>query len=310
MSFLLALLAVTGWFYWMHERASARLEAQRQRVLERFRDRPVVFLGDSHVQCAVDDRGRRGFVNLATASEHYVFTLQKLRLLQPRGVVIGTWIHNFLPYYERLLGRVFLARYGIVSAQLRPEERRELVARLDFESASFIRAKRLLPFLGTRLIDHSVEKRAGLGGFYGGPGRTTFGFQELRGYEANLAEAKNRFPSSFQLRYLEAILEHCRSQAIRPVLLSTPVSDMLNAALPPSTLTGFQQLTARLHARYDVPHWDYTRLRLHEEMFRDLDHLSARGASEFTRKLATRLRHEGLLPERSPASSRSDRELE
>ena len=60
-----------------------------------------------------------------------VFTLQKLRRFRPRLAVIGTGVHNLLPYYEKSLGPVFLSRFDIWSPTMTGEERADVIGRME-----------------------------------------------------------------------------------------------------------------------------------------------------------------------------------
>lgn len=296
-SFLAALAVLGIAVRALDARAHARRQAQRQHVLERLGDRPVAFLGDSHIECAIDDRQAPRLVNFATGSEHYVFTLAKLRQLRPGVVVIGTWIHNFLPFYQRLVGPVLMSRYEVWMPGLTEGEIDRVRAQLDFELAAFWRARRLLPFVGTRLAVDLAQKRRGLGGFAhrtSGPGPAPEVVAER--LEQLLADGTSPFPAPFQADHLSALLAHCRQAGIPVVLLSTPVHAALRSALPASLDPAFRALVARLVEAGGARHWDYAARETPDDAFLDADHLNAAGSAAFTLEVKRRLLDEGLLP--------------
>jgi hypothetical protein len=279
-----------------------QLSVQRQR--DRLRDRaigrvigrPAIFFGDSHIECAIDDRVDGRIVNVATSSEHYVLTAQKVRLLRPRLVVIGFSLHNLLPYYEHSLGPVFLSRYDLWSPSLSRSERQDILSRLDFESLAFVQARTLLPFLGTQLDAGTPTKRQWLGGFKigsrGGGGRHVSGADARRRLKQMLV-FPGEVPSAFQAHYLEQILEDCKSSGTPVVLLSTPVHTELRRLMRPEMDASFASFVAGLQAKHaGVRLWSYVAEPLEDGMFRDPDHLSAAGAAAFTRKLVERLAEE------------------
>jgi hypothetical protein len=109
-------------------------------------------------------------------------------------------------------------------------------------------------------------------------------------------------PSAFQAHYLEQILEHCKSNGIPVVLLSTPVHAELRRLLRPDMETSFAAFVAALQARHgSLRVWSYVAEPLEDGMFRDPDHLSAAGAAAFTRRLVERLALE--FPETMGGSS-------
>lgn len=98
------------------------------------------------------------------------------------------------------------------------------------------------------------------------------------------------------------IIELCHAHRLRPVLITMPVTDVLNNIYKektPEFLTTFRQFSADLHERYpDVPYFDYSHDKIfssHHEFFYDGDHLNNKGAALFTKTLVADLRLAGIL---------------
>ena len=103
---------------------------------------------------------------------------------------------------------------------------------------------------------------------------------------------------------VSAIIELCHAHRLRPVLITTPITDVLNAIYDektPEFFTTFRQFSADLCERYpDVPYFDYSHdetFSAHHELFADGDHLNNAGAALFTKTLVADLRRAGILTE-------------
>ena len=106
------------------------------------------------------------------------------------------------------------------------------------------------------------------------------------------------------LEQVSAIIELCHAHRLRPVLITTPITDVLNAIYDektPEFFTTFRQFSADLCERYpDVPYFDYSHdetFSARHELFTDGDHLNNAGASLFTKTLVADLRRTGILAE-------------
>jgi hypothetical protein len=301
--FALAFVGLFAWASALQADIDSEHLTRRQRVLRRFGDRPAVFFGDSQIQCAVNDGLDPRILNLATGSEHYVFTLQKARLFRPRVAAIGTWVHAFLPYYESLIGRVYLNRYGIWRLAMTEAERRDILDRADFETASFGRTREYIPFLGTQFERRIATLRVGFGNFFELPGRAAFVEMEIPGWAQSLTVPGGAIRDSLQARDLARLVSHLGGRGIRVVLLSTPIRPELRAVIPPAAQAEFRQLLADLGRAPAVRYWDDSALQLTPGDFWDSNHLSGEAAAHYTEHLIARLEAEGLL---EPLSSHAE----
>lgn len=286
------LYAATATFY---ARGAAREEQAREQVIEAMRARQVLFLGDSHLQYAIDDRVDSRIANLATSNELYLFTLAKVRRLKPRVAVVSLWVHSFLPYYESRLGRVLTARYDMVWNQLLQGERRELLRHSGFEEAAFIRARGIVPFLGRGIPKAARDPRASFGGFAERGPAPGVSADVVRGRYREMTETPGPFPLALQVRFLRTLLAQLEGDGTEVILLVTPVHEGLRGLMEPEWGPRYRELLAEIVRDYRVRLWDESARALPDDHFRDPDHLSARGARRFTRMLVRRLEDEGLL---------------
>jgi hypothetical protein len=99
------------------------------------------------------------------------------------------------------------------------------------------------------------------------------------------------------------IIECCYVHDIRPVLLTTPVTSVLNSIYnekTPDFFDGFYRFINELQEVYpSLPYFDYShdpRFENDFSLFKDGDHLNKAGAEKFTGIVITDLQTSGLLP--------------
>jgi hypothetical protein len=285
-------------FLWLDARHRAFLagrEQDRLHTIERLGNRPVVFFGDSHIECSILEDDAHRLLNVGTSSEHYVFTLQKLRLLRPKTAVVGVGVHNFQPYYLGTLGPVFLSNYDFWAPHFRGDERSDVVRSLDLESGSFARLRGFVPFLGSGLEETVWAKRKGLGGFVDRGTESDVGDEAMR---ARLDEAfgqTSETPLEIQATYLDRLLAEGEHQGTRMILVSAPVSRRYREAIPAAAEKAFRGVLAELPRKHRFRHWDYSTTPAEDRLFRDPDHLNLPGAEWFTGEMLCRLEREGDL---------------
>jgi hypothetical protein len=100
------------------------------------------------------------------------------------------------------------------------------------------------------------------------------------------------------------IIEFCYAHDIQPVLISTPVTSVLNkiyAERSPDFFDTFYRFTRELQEYYpNLPYFDYSHDPRFEDdfpLFRDGDHLNIFGAEKFTAIVVSDLRASGILGE-------------
>ena len=99
------------------------------------------------------------------------------------------------------------------------------------------------------------------------------------------------------------MIELCLAHDIQPVLISTPITSVLNqiyAEESPDFFNTFYRFTRELQETYPaVPYFDYShdpRFENDFSLFLDSDHLNAAGAKKFTALVVSDLQTSGLLP--------------
>ena len=103
------------------------------------------------------------------------------------------------------------------------------------------------------------------------------------------------------IREISAIIDLCYEHKLTPVLISTPITDVLNAiyAEDEAFFPTFKQFSADLCEKYPaIRYFDYShdeRFSPNHELFADGDHLNNFGAEKFTKILVSDLQANGLL---------------
>ena len=103
------------------------------------------------------------------------------------------------------------------------------------------------------------------------------------------------------LKEVSAIIDLCLSHNLKPVLMTTPVTDVLNEIYENdgNFFPVFKQFTDELLKKYDgLEYFDYSKdeyFSKNHKLFMDGDHLNNFGAEEFTKKVVFDLQSAGYL---------------
>jgi lysophospholipase L1-like esterase len=107
---------------------------------------------------------------------------------------------------------------------------------------------------------------------------------------------------SYNKAWVSKIIELCLAHDIQPVLITTPITSVLNtvyAERSPKFFETFYRFTRELQEAYpSVPYFDYShdpRFENNFSLFFDGDHLNTAGAGKFTAIVVSDLQSRGLL---------------
>ena len=258
----------------------------------------TLICGDSHGQTALSDRVMPGAANCCQSAEHLLYTEQKLRLLLPgnpgvRTVLLVLSYHSFSAMYDRYilsspLTDVMYPQFFMMLdpaaqwfiARRDPRGLRRAMPAIVGENASTVTAWRLsgYPFWGgyydsdrSRLSDAVVAATI-----------------ERHYYEGGAAQGFARY----QAPYLERIVRLCAEHHVQLVLVSTPLSPQYLARVPRKFIDHYDSTVAAL-AGMGVELLDYHDLNVPMDWYGDGDHLNARGAGSFTRRVMAALQRPG-----------------
>lgn len=247
----------------------------------------TVVIGDSHAQCAVDDSHLPGVANLAASSESYLFSYAKLRHLfrQPppiHTVLLDISYHSFSSCYEDFIWGTYSKTILVQYARLFRMSERAMIVRHDRNSSiSLLRG--MLPLSASSFFHPQTFRLPG--GYVAKDTDVPLNDYSIRHrIQFHYFQNGQVLPlSAFNQYWLERIVQLCRQNGVRLVLLSTPLHPAYRDLVPP------------LH-RAACDNWikdsgleivDLRNLSLPDDCFLpDGDHVNPRGAQIVTDHLA------------------------
>ncbi|HRD51412.1 MAG TPA: hypothetical protein PKY96_02070 [Flavobacteriales bacterium] len=274
---LLFLMPMVGWFI-----AMALVNLRRVNGDPGAAPAPVMATGDSHIGCDLDTAAYPGMRNTALPAEPFLLSWWKIRHLAGWGridtLVLGFGPHNLSDLDHRRFkehgwatDRLMMRMYPLVpvtEALHAPIHRRTYFRTLFMQLCTRPRS------------DHHqyIGEFSGLN----------------RAFTANADSALNRHffdeqgqlaPSSeTALSALDSIVAFCARERIPLYLVSTPVHETYRARIPLAFSSLHDSLSGALRSR-GVNVLRYSDLFEGDSLFADADHLNAKGARLFTRRL-------------------------
>lgn len=266
-------------------------------LIDQQRGKQVLFFGGSHVAFGIREQSVR-VGNVAARSEPYVFVLKKMQLLQPEVAVISLSPQNLQSSMENVFadGLLNLPQYQFLFGQLSGEQQGDVLARMDFETKAFFRAKTVIPFLGSRLRTEPDTLLLGRWEDWDTISRAN-DFQIRQRFREEFAAHHFR-QSPVQWKYVRKIVAFARQHNIRVVFLACPLHPQFARQIPERLFTEIEHWISGLQARsFPVEYYNYSHYSLPKNCFYDSDHLNGKGAAVFTKIVMDRLRKDGYLDE-------------
>lgn len=246
-------------------------------------DKQVLILGDSHLECALDDAILNNTVNLCCSGESYLYTYVKMKQFLPVNPHIKTvWLSfNFGSFSKEpdwwlynKEGDTNIDRYAYFFGS-------EEIAVFSKNSRYYLSLMRL-PYYYRCLIMNEI-----LG--------TENSYRDLR-WGGYLHLDKNNLQnggmseieistSSIQYIYLNKIVEYCVDNGVNLILINSPIKNKtkLNAVV-------FHQFTDSLKYNHEnIHYWNYTGFPLSDSYYADQGHLNYKGAEVFSKFLKQHL---------------------
>ena len=238
-----------------------------------------IYIGDSHIQEAVDDTLIPHSLNVATNSESYYYSYFKLKTLlnsnpSVKKVYLGFSYHNLSNYYDKYVSGTYTSEVGLKYFYLLPNnEQFRLISWNKDNLGSFIPGiisegilkainHNYSPFLGgfsnqfnnTKAIDSSMNKRI------------------LFQYYTN--GVLNDF-SDLNIEYLYKIIDLCKVKGVELFALNTPLNNYYFNKIPKEYKEKLNEILFKTNLKYI----NLSNLKLSEECFiPDGDHVSNIGA--------------------------------
>jgi hypothetical protein len=262
----------------------------------------VINLGTSHSECAFGYDGIDGIkgFNFALSSQDFYYDLEVLKHFKDR-LAPGCVVILPVSYFSLGWGQEDIDRQNTDA---------RYYCLLGYSS---VRNKSLIDYIKQRFCPALFASR-NLMLFTLGKGKQATADQNValpgsRFSEAQLpgeAEKRARLHMKFMkgnnyannLDNLSRVIEYCKTNELRPVLLTTPFTSFYNDCFPREALAEQWSLINRLCDEYDLQYFDYShdpRFSPNPELFNDSDHLNIEGQEIFTRIVIDDLKERDIL---------------
>lgn len=238
-----------------------------------------IYIGDSHIQCAIVDTMLLNSKNCANSSECYYYSYYKLKHLintnpSIKTVYLGYNYHSLSDYFDEYI-------YGINSSSVASkyffilpnnEKIKMLVGHLDN-----------FPDFLKRVIKEGVSifilnGRSSFVGGYSNQFSNTVAVSSSMEKRINHQFYNNEYltdVSSINLSYLNKIIHLCEKNNIKLILLSTPLHSYYKSKIPSKYISTYSKAIES----NNIQVIDLSSLRLTDDCYiPDGDHVSSRGA--------------------------------
>lgn len=284
--FLCLFAGVEGVYLWKQQKT-------KRAILQKIamaKNKKITLLGNSHAHFGGYIGTENQAINLAFPSELLVFTYLKIKLLQPKTVLVALNPQHLQKNNEDALKNGLLSedQYNYLYACLDDEAQEALRGLCPFEQWAFFRVKQWLPFLGSRL--KATNEAELLGGFKAYHSQRKVSTQGVKNRLKTVFELYNYQQSELQLTYLKEIIRYCSQHHIKLVLVSFPLHPLFFENIPPQLFREFKALLKKMRQLGDFEHWDYTQQFANSALFYDPDHLNEQGAKTLSKLIFDRLR--------------------
>jgi len=255
----------------------------------------TIAIGDSHGQCAFDDRGASDVLNLCASAEHTLLNLLKLKAIlrqnqdQIRCVVLFLSHHSCMQDYERRLleSRDISLNKAQMYWPIVPVGDLHHF-NVGWNERAILVAKKAIPleYLHTQLD---------FMGHYRHSNKSRPDDEDLRGVIRNHYDSCAK--SELFVKSAHDIFVLCHRERIRLLVVTAPVHKEYLARIPQSA----REILRETVNQPQIDHLDLSDLDLSENSYRDADHVNSRGARAATRIIFERLRAPIIPARKAPA---------
>lgn len=235
-----------------------------------------LILGDSHSQYAFNDSILSNTYNLSNNADSYFYSYQKLKEIKSKNKQIDTLILSFSFHnVEKSIDKEWFMN----SAHLKHRFRLYLPM-LDNHDLLFLFKSNPIDFLSNLFTQiyfpfYLFTKGKNI---YGGYGKLSDNnlLSELEKQKKNLLNKESNFEESLiEKKYLKKINKFCIDNKIKLILVNPPIY---------KTLFNKQNNFYMFYSKYflDVTFLDYSTLNMSDDCYRDLVHLTPKGAMYFS----------------------------
>lgn len=249
----------------------------------------VLVLGDSHLECAMNDTILNNYVNAAQSADTYLYSYFKLRAFVDDNPQIDTvllaydhssmflskdnWINKEESILEKINNYYWLMNLKDCGPFLSRSSFYQALLQAPFRHWSTV-----LKFISHKKV---TVKDLNIGGYnYLMRDKLSEDIQRNK----RLLNGNNGSPdikySSYQKEYLEKIIAFCEERKIQLILVNAPTHHTAyNVKYKEAYYAYYKQNLEK------VPLWDFSNMNLADSCFGDMTHLNFRGAALFSKLL-------------------------
>lgn len=245
-----------------------------------------IYIGDSHIQCAINDSLLTNSKNISTASESFYFSYFRLvnvikKNHQLEKIFLGFSYHSLSSYYDDYIcGQYSLSVSPKYFYVVPIEEKFQLALWNAGTLNSFV--KEILSVGHEILFDEkNFFSDFGYSNNFSNTKASEI-YMEQRLLTQYSTHKSTRDFSEINLRYLKKIIELCKANKITLILLNTPLHPFYKSKVPTLYSAKYKDLISK----YGLRVVDLQNLSLPDSCFApDGDHVSKRGAIETSNEL-------------------------
>jgi hypothetical protein len=269
-------------------------------------DVKTLILGDSHAETSFDDNIIPNSRNIAFHAEHYLFTYFKLKRIieaNPKieNVILSYGPHNLSQGADVTLfslgrnSRSF-ARYFML---LDKEGVDDTYSPTQNWRINYLKWKLNIPFQlkleGKLLYKTILNKPVGIndfpfiGKFYASNNHVFIDVNEpINGHYYN--KGKLLKESELAVKYLFKIIDYCKENNIKLMLVNTPLHQQYRELIPDYFNNVYQKTSSKIETDYQfVKLVDYSKLPISDSAFGDYHHVNSKGAAVVSNRIIDNL---------------------
>jgi hypothetical protein len=263
------------------------VEKRKKELLRLSEDIRIIFAGDSHVECSVNDNLVANSINIAQSGEAYLYSFAKIKSLleyndQITTVFIGYSYGDLLKDKETswLFADAFVIEFVKTYNYLLSDYDKSIIFRNNPKAylKGLIRTvyENCVTFIQS-LFDNSDEKRKirNYGGYL-------YLVRDKLQEDINMIETYINEPlekSLLQEEYLNMLSQYCQEKSVKLILLNTPKYDLYNLNLNRDIIRNWNSFRQSLPCDSLL---DLSTFNMPDSCFGDMTHLNYRGAELFS----------------------------
>jgi hypothetical protein len=244
-----------------------------------------LYMGDSHIECAVNDSLLKTSKNISTASESFYFTFYKLKKIveenkKIENVYLGFSYHSLSNYYDKFISGEYSSSISPKYFHTLPVKEQIRLIYWNFKNlSSFIKDLGKINY--KYLSDGTTFSFGGyLNNFYNTVPLKTSMEKRLQ-FQFYTDKKLNDF-SDINLLYLTKIINICKINKINLLILNTPLHAYYESKIPENYIDKYNEIVKLNNLKVI----NFKDLSFSDSCFiPDGDHLSVKGAYQVTNEL-------------------------